>query len=160
MDNKYYCEIENGFIKGTFLVESMNGAEECERIMINGGICVDEELHQYCASLVGERAVNEEGLRVWMETVTNHMNDKNFTYIPSYNEFVFGIEVKDCFTSVIEPDKSTPQQPTELELLIERIKVIENENAELLLDSVRKDIRLEQNESDIAELLLVMGGIQ
>lgn len=159
MNEKYYCFIKDGFIDGTFYVESIHGVKICEVIMANGGICIDKELHQYCTSLTGKRAVNEERLIEHMETSTMHMNDGNFTYIPSYDEFVFGIEVKDCFTSVIEPDIPTPEPPSELELLTERIEILENKNAALLLDSVNKDIRLEQNENDIADLLLVVGGM-
>lgn len=52
-----------------------------------------------------------------------------------------------------------PPAPSETELLKQRIELLENENADLLLDSVNKDIRLEQNENDIADLLLVVGGM-
>ena len=157
--NKYYCILKDGVIDGTFLVESVHGIDKCNEIMANGGICVDEELHKYCTSLLGGRAVDEEGLRGWMETATMHMNDGNFTYIPSYDEFVFGIEVKDCFKSMIDPYIPTPNQPSETELLKQRIELLENENADLLLDSVNKDMRIEQNETDIADLLLVVGGM-
>lgn len=41
----------------------------------------------------------------------------------------------------------------------ERMELLESENADLLLDSVKKDIRIEQNELDIADLLLAIGGM-
>lgn len=121
MDEKYYCLIKNGFIEEGFSVESIHSIEKCEEIMANGGICIDYELHQYCTSLIGKIAVNEEGLQEYMDTATMHMNDGNFTYIPSYDEFIFGIEVKDCFTIEVEPVDTTPQPPTELELLKEEV---------------------------------------
>ena len=130
MENKYYCEIENGFIKGTFFNEEYHGIDKCNEIMANGGLCIDEELHQYCTSLTGKRAVNEERLIEHMETATMHMNDGNFTYIPSYDEFVFGIDVKDCFISVVDPFIPKPQPPTELELLKEEVLL----QSEIMLD--------------------------
>ncbi|MBC5626172.1 hypothetical protein H8S10_11960 [Clostridium sp. NSJ-49] len=57
------------------------------------------------------------------------------------------------------PKPLPPAPPSEAELLKQRIELLENENADLLLDSVNKDIRLEQNENDIADLLLVVGGM-
>lgn len=57
------------------------------------------------------------------------------------------------------PEPLPPSPPSETELLKQRIELLENENADLLLDSVNKDIRLEQNENDIADLLLVVGGM-
>ena len=56
-------------------------------------------------------------------------------------------------------EMSKPPEPTEIDRLKERIELLENENADLLLDSVNKDIRLEQNENDIADVLLVIGGM-
>lgn len=52
------------------------------------------------------------------------------------------------------PDPLLPAEIPKTEL-----EILENENADLLLDSVRKDIRIEQNELDIADLLLVVGGM-
>lgn len=56
-------------------------------------------------------------------------------------------------------EMSKPPEPTEIDRLKERIELLENENADLLLDSVNKDISIEQNETDIADLLLVVGGM-
>lgn len=58
-----------------------------------------------------------------------------------------------------EEDMSKPPEPTEIDRLKEKIELLENENADLLLDSVNKDIRIEQTETDIADLLLVVGGM-
>ena len=57
------------------------------------------------------------------------------------------------------PEPLPPASPSETELLKQRIELLENENADLLLDSVNKDMRIEQNETDIADLLLVVGGM-
>lgn len=54
------------------------------------------------------------------------------------------------------PDQvGLPQEPS----TSERLVILEQENADLLLDSVKKDMRIEQNELDIADLLLVIGGM-
>ena len=57
------------------------------------------------------------------------------------------------------PEPLPPAQPSEIELLKQRIELLENENADLLLDSVSKDMRIEQNETDMSDLLLVVGGM-
>ncbi len=130
MDTKYYFSLKDGVIDGSFYIESYHGVEKCNEIMANDGICIDEELHQHCLSLEGKIAVNEDGLRDWMEDTTMHMNDGNLAYIPSYDEFVFGIEVKECFTSAIEPYIPTPELPSELELLQEEVL----NQSEMMLD--------------------------
>lgn len=56
------------------------------------------------------------------------------------------------------PDPLPPAEIPKTELEI-KVEILENENADLLLDSVKKDIKIEQNELDIADLLLAIGGM-
>lgn len=51
-----------------------------------------------------------------------------------------------------------PVPPSETDLLKERVDSLEKENADLLLDSATKDLRIGQTEQDVADLLLVIGG--
>lgn len=51
------------------------------------------------------------------------------------------------------------QPPTETAILKEKVDILEQENADLLLDSVNKDIRIEKNEADIADLLIIVNSI-
>lgn len=54
-----------------------------------------------------------------------------------------------------------PQEPTEIEVMQNKISILEAENADLLLDSAMKDIKLKSIEKDLADLTLevVMGGM-
>lgn len=52
-------------------------------------------------------------------------------------------------------------EPTEIQLLENKISILEAENADLLLDSASKDIKIQTIESDLADLTLeiAMGGM-
>lgn len=82
-------------------------------------------------------------------------NEKGKQY--KVKEVFSGIGLFDYLEEFIPTTEEAP--PSEAELLKQRIELLENENADLLLDSVNKDMRIEQNETDIADLLLVVGGM-
>ena len=54
-----------------------------------------------------------------------------------------------------------PAEPTEIEIIQDKISILEAENADLLLDSAIKDSKISTIEKDLADLTLevVMGGI-
>lgn len=47
-----------------------------------------------------------------------------------------------------------PQEPTEIEMIQEKISILEAENADLLLDSAIKDSKISTLENDLADLTL------
>ena len=47
-----------------------------------------------------------------------------------------------------------PQEPTEIELMQDKISILEAENADLLLDSAIKDSKISTLENDLADLTL------
>lgn len=47
-----------------------------------------------------------------------------------------------------------PQEPTEIEIMQEKISILEAENADLLLDSAIKDSKISTLENDLADLTL------
>ena len=59
------------------------------------------------------------------------------------------------------PIPTPPQEPNKIDLLEEKISILEAENAELLLDSAMKDLKLQTIENDLADLTLeiAMGGM-
>lgn len=62
-------------------------------------------------------------------------------------------------TLIVEPLLDNEiEQPIESITINERFERLEEENANLLLDSIEKDLRIEQLENDIAYLLLNLGG--
>ncbi|MGL5713676.1 MAG: hypothetical protein ACRCXT_24050 [Paraclostridium sp.] len=51
-----------------------------------------------------------------------------------------------------------PQEPTEIDKINEKIFNLEKENADLLLDSAVKDIKIETLENDVADIILEIAG--
>lgn len=108
-------------------------------------------LNTYNEILETDIPVDEDDYCTWLKEKEN----KNYRL----KEIATGIGLFD-YIEEYTPEPLPPAPPSETELLKQRIKLLENENADLLLDSVNKDIKIEQNETDIADLLLVIGGMQ
>lgn len=131
MGKLFYAKLENNILI-RYYQPGLDSEEECNEVIKLGGICLDFELFQYCLEL-GQVEFNYK-----VENRTYNLSDK----------YLFK-------QSVLEVE-SLPISKTELEI---KVEALENKNADLLLDSVKKDMRIEQNELDIADLLLTMGGM-
>ena len=70
------------------------------------------------------------------------------------------LETKELIFSYDELPQE-PSEPTEIDVLKDKVSILEAENADLLLDSAMKDIKLKSIEKDLADLTLevVMGGM-
>lgn len=63
------------------------------------------------------------------------------------------LETKELIFSY-EELPTPPQEPTEIEKIKEKISILEAENADLLIDSAMKDLKIETLENDLADLTL------
>ncbi len=63
------------------------------------------------------------------------------------------LETKELIFSY-EELPTLPQEPTEIEKIKEKISILEAENADLLIDSAMKDLKIETLENDLADLTL------
>lgn len=63
------------------------------------------------------------------------------------------LETKELIFSY-EELPTPPQEPTEIEIIQEKISILEAENADLLIDSAMKDLKIETLENDLADLTL------
>ncbi|GAB6169705.1 hypothetical protein JCM1393_21650 [Clostridium carnis] len=126
---KYCCEILNNKIVSIFCAEH-EGKEIQEEIIKNGGIFIDENLHKYLTGLTGVRTVDKESLNKY---TSNNLND-----------FIFGVEAKECFRVIKEEN---------ITLIPNAINILEKENADLLKDSALKDFKIESLQNDIADII-------
>lgn len=120
------------------------------RILENGFTFLLEGFHEKEAFLGSDIPIKEEDYLRWDEECSYKCFRLKST--PTGNELFDYIEE-------YIPEPLPPAPPSEAELLKQRVELLENENAALLLDSAKKDIKIEQNETDIADLLLVVGGM-
>lgn len=82
--------------------------------------------------------------------------DKQFNGLSfKLKEDPIGAGLFDC---IEECESETIQQPEDIS---EKVKILEEENAELLKDSAIKDMRIEQLENDIADIMkeIALGGL-
>ena len=63
------------------------------------------------------------------------------------------LETKELIFSY-EELPAPPKEPTEIEIIQEKISILEAENADLLIDSAMKDLKIETLENDLADLTL------
>lgn len=120
------------------------------RILENGFTFLLKGFHEEKDFLESDIPIKEEEYLRW----NNECSYKRFRI----KDNPTGTSLFDYIEEYI-PEPLPPAPPSETELLKQRIELLENENADLLLDSVNKDMRIEQNETDIADLLLVVGGM-
>lgn len=83
----YQARLENTVIKG-FYIEEVHGAKACEQVLVEGGLNIDEELHDYLLTL----------------------NLSKFTGIRESR--VYTIQDKNLFSQIIPPPDNTPVPPT------------------------------------------------
>lgn len=66
---------------------------------------------------------------------------------------IVNLETKELIFSYEELPQE-PVEPTEIEIIQEKISILEAENADLLIDSAMKDLKIETLENDLADLTL------
>lgn len=84
----YYVKLNQGDVEG-FYIEDLHGTEICTSIYEEGGLKIDDELHEYLLTL----------------------NSCRFTGVKEDRDYT--ISDKDSFTAIISPPDNTPQLPTQ-----------------------------------------------
>lgn len=117
-----------------FYIPDLHGQELCDNIIKECGIIVNGGLHQYL--------------------LQNHCRIKNLENINP--ELVYDLSDVDLFEEVIPEMPDVPDEPTQED----RITMLEEENAMLLLDSAKKDATIASLEIDMADLMLEVAMIR
>lgn len=95
----YYADVKNKGVVG-FYLEDINGIDKCNLIFKNGGIKVDEELHQYLLNLGQSKFI---GVR---------------------EERLYTLADKALFEKIIPPVDNTPQPKSQIEILQETVDAL------------------------------------
>ena len=101
----------------------------------------------------------KEGISKFIPSPNINISNELRHYLLSIGDFklklkpskeILTIDDIEIFEIIINETENTPQEPT----LYERVDALEIENAELLLNSVEQEIKVEIIEQDLADLMM------